>query len=363
MPLDSGWIYLMGAQGALQAWKKSQTTDGSIDFEFAGISTEYTRGGSSPPQVTLPNDGVTDSSAALLWILMGEPLPESSEWFFKDMLEVAAYKAVPDSDGVLQKVWSYPATSRHFSSPGVGNNGFIYVATLEGYVYGFGSGSNYSAPENWNYVGCYTDNGTQPVLGTQHGTDYYTVDQCTAAALSAGYSYAGLRAGGLCFFGSALQSAQSTSLTNCDLPCTAATSSGQVCGGNTTISVFSTTASGSNSPTNGSSSGSSSKLSTGAIAGIAVAAVVVAAALIVGAVVLVRNRAHKAGEFDADDAAAAGAASSSAGAAAGAGGSRDLDPPILLTALGGERGAFDNSSQSSQIRLPAAGVTPAGAQQ
>ncbi|MFK0155085.1 choice-of-anchor D domain-containing protein [Streptomyces sp. NPDC090493] len=126
---DGGYVYVVGNQGPLRALKYGVRNGGTPALTLTGQSRDTFGYTSGSPLVT--SDG-TDESSALVWMTSASNASGADG-------TLRAYSPTPDSNGLLQLLWSAPiGTATKFSTP-TAYNGKVYVGTRDGVLYGFGS--------------------------------------------------------------------------------------------------------------------------------------------------------------------------------------------------------------------------------
>jgi Abnormal spindle-like microcephaly-assoc'd, ASPM-SPD-2-Hydin/PQQ-like domain len=124
------YVYYVGSNDYLRALKFNASTASKPVFTSAGTSPATFPYGSGSPVVTsnVPVNGAADPASAVVW--------EIERNGAASVLD--AFAAVPAS-GKLTLLWSAPiGTAAKFSVPAT-DSGRVYVGTLDGKVYGFGS--------------------------------------------------------------------------------------------------------------------------------------------------------------------------------------------------------------------------------
>jgi hypothetical protein len=150
---DGGYIYTVENRGFLRAFKLVPDSTGGIRLASVGTSTGTFGYTSGAPGVTSSG---TEGSSALVWAVYSTGGTGVSA-------ELRAYRALPDSTGSLQQVFSAPiGTAAKFSSVAT-DNGRVYVGTRDGHVHGFG------APTTAAVGATDTDLGTAEVGASQTG--------------------------------------------------------------------------------------------------------------------------------------------------------------------------------------------------
>ncbi len=133
-PGDGGYIYVPTSTGEsngglFDVYKYGVTGSGAASLSAAGSAADTFGWGSGSPVIT--SDG-TASGSALVWMVWSANRTGSDA-------QLQAYSAVP-VNGILQQVYDAAiGTSTNYSTPGVGNNGKLYVGTRDGKVLAFGS--------------------------------------------------------------------------------------------------------------------------------------------------------------------------------------------------------------------------------
>ena len=133
-PGDGGYVYIPTSSGQtsgglFDAYQYGVSGDGTPSLSLAASASQVFGWGSGSPIIT--SDGAT-SGSALVWIIWSPNRTGTGA-------ELEAYDAVP-SEGTLQEVYSAPiGTATNYSTPGVGNDGRLYVGTRDGTVLAFGS--------------------------------------------------------------------------------------------------------------------------------------------------------------------------------------------------------------------------------
>jgi hypothetical protein len=126
---QGGYLYQVENSGYLRAFRVVPGSTGGVSLAAVGTSSGTFGFSSGSPVVTSTG---TDGSSALVWVVYTANGTGSSA-------ELRAYRAIPDSTGVLQQVFAAPiGTAAKFSSPAT-DGGHVYVGTRDGHVYGFGS--------------------------------------------------------------------------------------------------------------------------------------------------------------------------------------------------------------------------------
>jgi hypothetical protein len=150
---DGGYLYTVENRGFLRAFKLVPSSTGGIRLASVGTSTGTFGYTSGAPAVTSSG---TDGSSALVWAVYSTGGTGVNA-------ELRAYRALPDSTGSIQQVFSAPlGTAAKFSSVAT-DNGRVYVGTRDGHVHGFG------APTTAAVGATNTDLGTAEVGATQTG--------------------------------------------------------------------------------------------------------------------------------------------------------------------------------------------------
>ncbi|WP_346960739.1 choice-of-anchor D domain-containing protein [uncultured Arthrobacter sp.] len=151
---NGGYIYTVENKGYLRAHKLLPTSTGGMQLASVGTSVGTFGYTSGAPSVT--SNG-TNASSALVWVVYSTgPTGVGAE--------LRAYRALPDSNGKLQQVFTAPlGTASKFSSVAT-DNGRVYVGTRDGHVLGFG------APTTSAVGATNTDLGTAAVGATGKGT-------------------------------------------------------------------------------------------------------------------------------------------------------------------------------------------------
>ena len=125
---DGGYVYVIGSSGPLRALKYGATGTGMPALSLAGTTTAtfgYTTGS---PIVTSTG---TTSGSAVVWLV-------SAGGGNGDGGTLVAYNAVPDANGILQKVYSSPVgTASKFAVPATDGNR-VFVGTRNGNIIAFG---------------------------------------------------------------------------------------------------------------------------------------------------------------------------------------------------------------------------------
>jgi hypothetical protein len=108
-------------------------------------------------------------------------------------------------------------------------------------------------PGGWSYYGCYSDDVNDRALDVKGYTDTTGMSQgsCMVYCGSAGYTFAGIEYGSECYCGFGLKSSSTKNVDGvCNYECPGAQGSGDACGGQDHLSVFTTGQSGgTNKPT------------------------------------------------------------------------------------------------------------------
>ncbi|MFE4541133.1 choice-of-anchor D domain-containing protein [Arthrobacter sp. NPDC056727] len=169
---DGGYLYTVENRGFLRAFKLVPGATGGIRLASVGTSAGTFGYTSGAPTVTSSG---TDGSSALVWAVYSTGGTGVNA-------ELRAYRALPDSTGSLQQVFSTPiGTAAKFSSVAT-DNGRVFVGTRDGHVLGFGS------PTTAAVGATSTDLGTAGVDASQTGnvtitaTRAVTLSSITAAA-------------------------------------------------------------------------------------------------------------------------------------------------------------------------------------
>ncbi|MEN8583066.1 choice-of-anchor D domain-containing protein [Burkholderia sp. RS01] len=150
---DGGYLYTIESRGFLRAFKLVPSGDGGIRLASVGTSAGTFGYTSGAPAVTSSG---TDGSSALVWAVYSTGATGVNA-------ELRAHRALPDSTGSIQQVFSAPiGTASKFSSVAT-DNGRVYVGTRDGHVHGFG------APTTAAVGATDTDLGTAEVGATQAG--------------------------------------------------------------------------------------------------------------------------------------------------------------------------------------------------
>ena len=163
---SGGYVYTVENKGYLRAHKLVPTIAGGVQLAAVGTSVGTFGYTSGAPTVT--SNG-TDASSALVWVVyVTGPTGAGAE--------LRAYRALPDSTGKLQQVFSAPlGTAAKFSTAAT-DNGRVYVGTRDGHVLAFG------APTTSAVGATNTDLGTAEVGTTGKGT--LTVTATRAVTIS-----------------------------------------------------------------------------------------------------------------------------------------------------------------------------------
>ena len=130
-PGDGGYLYIPTSSGArlFDAYKYGVTGGGAPSLAAVGSSSDAFGWGSGSPVIT--SDG-TASGTALVWIIWSADRTGAGA-------QLRAYDPVP-VNGTLQQVYRASiGTSTNYSTPGVGDDGRLYVGTRDGQVLAFGS--------------------------------------------------------------------------------------------------------------------------------------------------------------------------------------------------------------------------------
>ncbi|WCI09165.1 hypothetical protein PJ267_04780 [Arthrobacter sp. OVS8] len=143
-------------------------------MQLASVGTSVGTFGYTSGAPSVTSNG-TDASSALVWVVYSTgPTGVGAE--------LRAYRALPDSSGKLQQVFTAPlGTAAKFSSVAT-DNGRVFVGTRDGHILGFG------APTTSAVGAANTDLGTAAVGATGGGTvtitatRAVTVSTVTAAA-------------------------------------------------------------------------------------------------------------------------------------------------------------------------------------
>ena len=164
---SGGYIYTVENKGYLRAHKLLPTSTGGMQLASVGTSVGTFGYTSGAPSVT--SNG-TDASSALVWAVYSTgPTGVGAE--------LRAYRALPDSSGKLQQVFTAPlGTAAKFSSVAT-DNGRVFVGTRDGHILGFG------APTTSAVGAANTDLGTAAVGATGGGT--VTITATRAVTVSA----------------------------------------------------------------------------------------------------------------------------------------------------------------------------------
>ena len=163
---SGGYVYYASNGGPLRALRVVPSSTGGVSLASTGTSAGTFPYTSGSPVVT--SDG-RDGSSALVWVVYSGGSTGANA-------ELRAYRALPDSTGLLQQVFSAPiGTAAKFSSLAT-SDGRVYVGTRDGRVYGFG------APTTAAVGAASTDLGSTAV-GVAH-TGSVTVTATRAVTLS-----------------------------------------------------------------------------------------------------------------------------------------------------------------------------------
>lgn len=167
---NGGYLYYAGSGGPLRAFRIVPTATGGVTVASAGTSAGTFPYSSGSPVVT--SNG-RDGSSALIWLVYSTGGNGANA-------ELRAYRALPDSAGLLQQVFSAPiGTAAKFSSLAT-SGGRVYVGTRDGRVYGFG------APTTAALGTASTDLGATPVGVAGSGAVTVTATRpVTLASISA----------------------------------------------------------------------------------------------------------------------------------------------------------------------------------
>jgi hypothetical protein len=126
---QGGYVYTVESNGYLRAFKLVASSTGSVSLAAVGASTGTFGFSSGSPVVTSSG---TDGSSALVWVVYSTGASGTNG-------ELRAYRALPDSTGALQQVFTAPiGVAAKFASVAT-DGGRVYVGTRDGHVYGFGS--------------------------------------------------------------------------------------------------------------------------------------------------------------------------------------------------------------------------------
>ncbi|MEY9887727.1 hypothetical protein ABIA31_001356 [Catenulispora sp. MAP5-51] len=127
---DGGWVYAVGNNGPMRAFRYGASADGTPSLSAVGTTADAFGYTSGSPVVT--SDGTT-SGSAVVWVVVA-PAGASGV-----NAELRAYGALPGADGHLPLLYSAPiGTAPKFVVPAT-DKGHVYVGTRDGHVLGFGS--------------------------------------------------------------------------------------------------------------------------------------------------------------------------------------------------------------------------------
>lgn len=126
---SGGYVYTVENKGYLRAHKLLPSSTGGIQLASVGTSVGTFGYTSGAPSVT--SNG-TNASTALVWaVYVTGPTGTGAE--------LRAYRALPDSAGKLQQVFTAPLGIAAKFSTVATDNGRVYVGTRDGHIIGFGA--------------------------------------------------------------------------------------------------------------------------------------------------------------------------------------------------------------------------------
>lgn len=151
---DGGYVYFIGNNGPLRAFKYGVSGTGLPALSLVGTSTGTFKYTSGSPVVTSYGK---DPASAVVWVVWSSGPTGTSA-------ELRAYSAEPDSTGTLTELWSGPiGTAVKFATPAT-NGGRVYVGTRDGKILAYGR------PTTSALTGSPVDFGDVPVSQPGSGT-------------------------------------------------------------------------------------------------------------------------------------------------------------------------------------------------